>query len=82
MTSKADDYRLMTCGGCKRTVDTRERWGFPQLGTNPTRVHLIPDARAPAYGIHCTCGDYTLYVNPEDLPSGLPDGVRMPWRRE
>jgi hypothetical protein len=79
LTSKTDQYRWMTCGGCGRTVDTRDWWGFPQLDANPAHVHLIADARAPAYGIHCTCGDYTLYVNPENLPLGLPKGVRMPW---
>jgi hypothetical protein len=79
LTTKTDDYRWMTCGGCGRTVDTRDWWGFPQLDANPAHVHLIPDATAPAYGIHCTCGDYTLYVNPENLPLGLPKGVRMPW---
>ena len=79
LTGKTDHYRWMTCGGCGRMVDTRDWWGFPQLDANPARVHLIPDARAPAYGIHCTCGDYTLYVNPENLPRGLPKGVRMPW---
>ena len=78
LNSKTDHYRWMTCGGCGRTVDTRDRWGFPQLDANPAHVHLIPDARAPAYGIHCTCGDYTLYVNPENLPLGLPKGVRKP----
>jgi hypothetical protein len=79
LTSKTDNYRWMTCGGCGRTVDTRDWWGFPQLDANPALVHLIPDATAPAYGIHCTCGDYTLYVNPENLPLGLPKGVRTPW---
>ena len=49
---KTDLYRLMICGGCKRTIDTRAYWGFPQADADPSRVHLIPDAAAPAYGSH------------------------------
>jgi len=82
VAKKTDLYRLMICGGCKRTIDTRAYWGFPQADADPSRVHLIPDAAAPAYGIHCTCGHYTLYVSPENLPVGLPKGVRTPWVRE
>jgi hypothetical protein len=77
VAKKTGLYRLMTCGACRRTVDTREHWGFPQADVDAARVHLIPDAKAPPYGILCTCGHYTLYVNPENLPAGLPKGVRM-----
>jgi hypothetical protein len=82
MKHVGDRYRLMMCGGCGRTVNTRDRWGFPQLDADPSHVHLIPDAGAPAYGIRCKCGHYTLYVNPENLPVGLPEGVRMPWAEQ
>lgn len=82
VAKKTDLYRLMICGGCGRTIDTRGYWGFPQADADPSRVHLVPDATAPAYGIHCSCGHYTLYVDPENLPLGLPKGVRTPWIRE
>lgn len=40
-------------------------------------MHLIADAAAPAYGVLCSCGHYTLYVNPRKLPVGLPKGMRQ-----
>lgn len=74
---RTDPYRYMTCGGCGRTIDQREHWGFPNENTDPTRVHLIADAAAPAYGVHCPCSHYTLYANPENLPADLPKGTRL-----
>jgi len=74
VAKKTDLYRLMICGGCKHTIDTRAYWGFPQADADPSRVHLIPDAAALANGIHCTCGHYTLYVNPENLSRGAAEG--------
>ena len=79
LTTRTDPYRLITCGACGRTLDTRDFWGFPQADVDPAHIHLIADARAPAYGIFCTCRHYTLYVNPENVPLGLPSGVQMPW---
>lgn len=76
---RTDPYRYMTCGGCGRTIDQREHWGFPNENTDPDRVHLIADATAPAYGVRCPCSHYTLYANPEDLPVGLPKGIRLSW---
>jgi hypothetical protein len=73
----SDPYRYLTCGGCGRAIDQREHWGFPNEGTDPTHVHLIMDAAAPAYGVHCPCSHYTLYADPENLPTGLPKGMRM-----
>jgi hypothetical protein len=72
---RTDPYRYLTCGGCGRSVDHREHWGFPNESTEPTRVHLIADAAAPAYGVLCPCGHYTLYANPRKLPVGLPKGT-------
>jgi hypothetical protein len=79
---KADPYRYLTCGGCGRTIDQREHWGFPTETTDPSQVHLIPDAAAPAYGVRCPCNHYTMYADPEDPPFGLPKGVRLPWSGE
>jgi len=76
---RPDPYRYLTCGGCGRTIDQREHWGFPNESTDPTRVHLIADATAPAYGVRCPCSHYTLYANPQDLPVGLPRGIRLSW---
>ena len=76
---RPDPYRYLTCGGCGRAIDQREHWGFPNLSTDPTRVHLIADAAAPAYGVRCPCSHYTLYVNPGNLPVGLPKGTRLSW---
>src|ERR1700746_2859009 len=74
---RTDPYRYLTCGGCGRPIDQREYWGFPNENTDPTRVHLIADAAAPAYGVRCPCSHYTLYANPADLPVGLPKGIRL-----
>jgi hypothetical protein len=29
--------------------------------------------------VRCPCSHYTLYANPENLPVGLPKGIRLSW---
>lgn len=65
---------VVECSKCRRPLDPREYQAYPNADTpeeNVTRVHA---PLWPAFSVHCTCNQYTIFSPQKNDDSSRQNG--------